>query len=69
MYRPSETSIYLTDNGAAYCGAHLGVTARMTGRDLSGQRIYLVTPEDVREAGPIACETCGRKASALVAFA
>ena len=62
------TSIYLTDNGRALCGAHLGISARMTGRDISGQRIELVTPELAREAQHaygwgVTCETCGRKAS------
>lgn len=60
-------AIYLVDNGAAYCGDHLGMTARHTGRDISGQPIYRVTPEDVRDVGldVLRCETCGRKASAL----
>jgi hypothetical protein len=42
----SDQAIYLADNGAAYCGAHLGVTARMTGRDLSGQAIQRVNAGD-----------------------
>lgn len=57
--------IYLTDNGRALCGEHLGASARFTGRDISGQEIYRVTPADVREWGPVCCETCGRAASAL----
>ena len=32
-------TIYLVDNGAAYCEAHLGATAKATGRDISGQEI------------------------------
>lgn len=58
-----STAIYLTDNGRALCGDHLGSTARHTGRDLSGQRILRVTPTMVREyakmdAGDLACESC-----------
>ena len=60
----NEQMIYLTDNGAAYCGAHLGMTAKTTGRDLSGQAILPVTPEVAAEAGyEIECEQCGRKAA------
>lgn len=66
----TDSTIYLTDNGAALCGAHLGSTARHTGRDLSGQPIEAVTPEVVREAESIGwaicCETCGRRPSLLV---
>jgi hypothetical protein len=35
--RINTDTIYMTDNGAALCGAHLGVSAKTTGRDLSGQ--------------------------------
>jgi hypothetical protein len=56
-------AIYLTDNDRALCGAHVGATARTTGRGLSGRLIYRVTPWDVEEGGPIACEICGRQAS------
>lgn len=62
---PDDAAIYLTDNGAAYCGAHLGATARATGRDISGQRIYRLTADDAafwqahHMAGHLpACETC-----------
>ncbi len=58
-------AIYLTDNGAAYCGAHLGVTAQRTGRDVSGQRILRLGAEDAawwqkhNAAGQLPkCETC-----------
>lgn len=62
------TAIYLCDNGAAYCGDHLGMTAKHTGRDISGQEIYRVTPDDVAYMGlAVRCEKpgCGRRASAL----
>ena len=69
--RVNDSTIYLTDNGAAYCGAHLGQTARTTGRDISGQPIEPVTPELAKEAlamgWEVACESCGKKASLLVA--
>lgn len=68
--RISDTTIYLTDNGAALCGAHLGASARMTGRDISGHEILPITPEvaalSMIQYGPYECEVCGRKASLLV---
>ena len=70
-FQPNPDTIYLCDNGAAYCGAHLGASARFTGRDISGQPIYPVRPEDVRENDAlgypaIRCEQCGKTASRLV---
>jgi hypothetical protein len=69
--RIQDTTIYLGDNGRAYCGAHLGYTAKMTGRDLSGQKIYAIQPEDIaeieRDGVTIRCERCGREPSRLVA--
>lgn len=69
--RISTETIYLTDNGRAVCGEHLGATARMTSHDLSGQPIEPITPELARicqaEYGYIpACEDCGKKASLLI---
>lgn len=62
-------AVYLTDNGRALCGAHLGATARMTGCDLSGMPILEMTPELVAEAQAEGftpkCETCGREPSRL----
>jgi len=67
-------ALYFTDNGAMYCGEHLGYTAQMTGRDISGQRIVKVTPEDVQDAARLygdatllCCEipSCSKKTSAL----
>lgn len=57
-------SIYLTDNGRALCGAHLGSSAKHTGRDISGQEIMEVTPEIAElsktDFGYVpSCETCG----------
>lgn len=66
----SESAIYFTDNGAAYCGKHLGYTAKTTGRDLSGQPIQMVRPEDAAEAArdgwTIKCEQCGKQASRFI---
>lgn len=69
--RISDSTIYLTDNGAALCGEHLGVTAKMTGRDLSGQEIMPITPEIAAENQALygyvpTCEHCGKSASLLV---
>ena len=71
MFQPKPGTIYLTDNGRALCGDHLGSSARYTGRDISGQPILALSPEDVR--GSVAdgwhpsCEDCGKRASLLVA--
>lgn len=64
-------AIYLCDNGAAYCGDHLGTSARLTGYDISGQRIMRVTPEGamtvlLQDGCLIKCETCGKTTSLLV---
>lgn len=71
--RIHDEVVYLTDNGAAYCGEHLGASAKLTGRGLDGQAIDAVTPEYATEFKAIAgrvpeCEhpTCGRKASLLI---
>jgi len=59
-------TLYLTDNGRALCGAHLGASARFTGRDISGQKIQAVRAEDARaakaEGWAITCESCGKAA-------
>lgn len=60
--------IYLGDNGRAFCGALrcAGSTAYYTGRDLSGERVHGIEPEDadymlnVLKSPIPACETCGR---------
>ena len=53
-----DTTLYLCDNGACYCGAHCGMSARYTGRDISGQDVDSITPDEAREHG-IRCEKCG----------
>lgn len=67
----TDTMIYLTDNGAALCGAHLGSTAKRTGRDISGMTVEPVTPELAanaqRRGWDVSCERCGRKPSLLAA--
>lgn len=64
---------YFTDNGAVLCGDHLGASAKYTGRDISGQPIERVTPEDVRDAKAmgweVQCEHCRKPASLLVSVA
>lgn len=58
-----DDSLYFADNGACYCGKHLGMTARYTGRDISGQRIERITPRVLSECLSIGfkpkCENCG----------
>lgn len=58
--------LYLGDNGRAFCGALrcAGMSSHFTGRDLSGQKVYKVTREDLAafkaETGHmIRCESCG----------
>jgi hypothetical protein len=60
-------AIYLTDNGRALCGDHLGASARYTGRDISGQEIMEISPDMLGEPGVdmIRCESCGRRPSRL----
>jgi len=58
-----EGAHYFCDNGACYCSSHLGASARMTGRDISGQKIHRVTKTEMAELTPYlrgrpACETC-----------
>jgi len=60
-------AIYLGDNGRATCGEHLGSTAKATGRDLDGERIYRVRKADAQfwqqhsQAGHLPmCEQCGK---------
>ena len=68
-----DDTLYLGDNGACYCGKHLGSSARLTGRDLSGQKVMEVTPDVVSEADAmgyeVTCEQCGKKPSRLYANA
>lgn len=63
-------SIYLGDNGRAFCGEHAGASATYTGRDLSGQPVMEITPDMLRDepdAARIQCEQprCGKRPSAL----
>ena len=63
-------TIYLGDNGRAFCGEHAGATAAVTGHDLYGTPLLAVTPE-IAEYGrrrfgwEVECETC-RKPARLV---
>ncbi len=63
----NDDAIYLGDNGMSFCGKCAGQSARYTGRDLSGQEVMRVQPEDVTYAAQmgmtIRCEGCGRCAS------
>jgi hypothetical protein len=57
----SDSSLYLGDNGMCLCGAHLGYSARSTGRDLSGQRVMQVSPVMLADEGipSMSCEDRG----------
>lgn len=69
LAKTDPSGVYLVDNGRALCGEHLGASARFTGRDISGQPVHRVTPEEAQEMAAqgfdVKCETCGRKASVL----
>lgn len=54
-------AVYFADNGATICLDCAGLSAKFTGRDISGQKVKRVKVEEVREwerqAGrPMACE-------------
>ena len=71
--RISDDTIYSTDNGRLLCGKHLGSTAKATGRDLSGQTILAIGPDEATYCqatfGEVPeCETCGKRASLLAPF-
>lgn len=53
-------TIYLGDNGMAICCKCAGQSALYTGRDISGQKVMRVRPEDLAEISEtsMACE-CG----------
>lgn len=63
-FTPDPMALYLTDNGRALCGRHLGASATYTGRDISGQLIERVTAADAAAAHKkygvtFCCESCG----------
>ena len=60
-----DDALYLVDNGAVYCGSHMGQTPRYTGRDISGQEILEFTPEVLAMTTDFTprCENCGRRAT------
>lgn len=62
-FTPVAGALYFTDNGRVLCAEHLGITARMTGRDLSGQRIARISAADASDARDVydmalVCESC-----------
>ena len=58
-----DHALYLCDNGACYCGAHAGTSARYTGHDLSGMPVERITAIHEVYAQRVLrmrfeCETC-----------
>ena len=55
-------ALYLGDNGRCFCTDRAGMSARYTGRDISGQPVHRVTNADQRGARrmgvTLRCETC-----------
>jgi hypothetical protein len=39
-----EGELYFGDNGRVFCRTHAGMSASLSGRDISGQRVERVTP-------------------------
>ncbi len=66
--KADDNTVYIADNGATYCGKHLGASARYTLRDISGQPIMAITPDVIRvdpSAADCECEKCGKRPSRL----
>ncbi len=60
-----DDALYHLDGGVVLCGAHCGTSAKYTGRDISGQKIYRIDDDYARawiaEIGePVKCERCGK---------
>jgi hypothetical protein len=59
----TTTALYFIDNGEIACETHMGATARLTGRTITGQPVEKLTLNDRAEmhaAGyPARCEICG----------
>ncbi len=58
-----DSSLYICDNGACYCGFHAGYSAQFSGRDISGQEVLEITPDiqayAIAEFGSsMTCESC-----------
>ena len=67
-FKADPAALYFTDNGCVLCGEHLGMSAKYSGRDISGQPIQRVSLADVREyrlnapdCPDIHCEQCGKE--------
>lgn len=65
LRKSDPDGIFIGDNGMVLCGEHLGMTARLTGHDLSGQKLHKLTKrEATRELTEfkwhICCESCGK---------
>ena len=60
LWKIPTTGVFSTDNGRLLCHAHLGMSAKQTGYDISGHRIRKVTPK-LRASDPTfdwECEEC-----------
>lgn len=58
-----DAVLYICDNAMVLCGKHCGHTARMTGRDLSGQEVEAIDEEMQRiiiedHGHGLSCEVC-----------
>lgn len=63
MPETNPTPLYVVDNGAIVCPAHMGATARHTRRTLEGEPVVLVTRAwavawEEAVGAPPECETC-----------
>ena len=67
-------TVYEGDNGRLFCGSCAGMTAKYTGRDLSGHKVHAITPEEAWAfeadiGAKCACESCGKVAPKVVVTA
>lgn len=60
-FTADPAALYLGDNGICLCGAHLGMTAMCSGRDISGQRLYRLRPIDAAEGAKMSPQFQGFK--------
>lgn len=63
MIPANPNNLYFVDCGRILCGTHLGMSARWTGHDISGQKIKLISAAALKRmtadvGRPIGCETC-----------
>ena len=55
-----DDALYVGDNGRVYHGLCSGMSARFTGRDISGQKVERITEPEIQADPDLwKCERCG----------